>query len=128
MKNQFNKAKRAGFGEVIEISRPDFVSEVTESSKTAFVLVHLYQPGFPACQLLSKALRELCSLHSRVKFVEIMSTRCIERYPDALVPTIIIYKDTSVYANIVNATPEKTRHILDLIDKHLDQQDHDGLE
>lgn len=114
---------RPGFGEVIEISRPDFTTEVTEASKEAFVVVHLYQSGLAPCQLVTQALRNLCGRYPKIKFVEIMSTRCIEKYPDALVPTILVYKDTNVFSQVTKATPEQVKRILDTIQEELDKQD-----
>lgn len=106
-----------------EISRPDFVTEVTEASRAHFVLVHLYQSGLPACQLVSEALRDLCGRFPQIKFVEIVSTRCVEKYPDQLLPTILVYRDTAVYSQVTGATPERVKRVLDVIQAHLNAQD-----
>lgn len=37
------QAAKEKYGEVIEISKPDFVREVTDASKECFVVVHLYK-------------------------------------------------------------------------------------
>ncbi len=116
-----SKSKKFRFGEVIEISRPDFVTEVTEASKSHFILVHLYQGGFASCQQVSNALRNLCKEYDQIKFVEIQSTRCIENYPDGLLPTILVYKDNNVYTQVTNTTPEQIKRILDTIQVHLDE-------
>lgn len=110
------------FGSVTEISRPDFVTEVTEASRTHFVVVHLFQSGLVPCQLVSRALRDFAVRHPSIKFVEIVSTRCIEKYPEHLLPTILVYRDANVYSQITVATPEKLRQTLDIIQQHLDGQ------
>jgi thioredoxin-like negative regulator of GroEL len=42
MEMQAHAAKEK-FGEVTDISKPDFVREVTEASKECYVVVHLYK-------------------------------------------------------------------------------------
>lgn len=37
------QAAKEKFGEVTEISKPDFIREVTEASKEHYVVVHLYK-------------------------------------------------------------------------------------
>lgn len=37
------QAAKEKFGEVKEISKPDFIKEVTEASKECYVVVHLYK-------------------------------------------------------------------------------------
>lgn len=39
------RAARERFGDVVEISRPEFMTHVTEASKSAWVAVYLYQHG-----------------------------------------------------------------------------------
>lgn len=36
-------AAKEKFGEVYDISKPDFIREVTEASKDCYVVVHLYK-------------------------------------------------------------------------------------
>lgn len=36
-------AQRDKYGEVIQISKPEFVKEVTEASKECYVVVHLFK-------------------------------------------------------------------------------------
>jgi hypothetical protein len=37
------EASKEKYGDLTEISKPDFVREVTEASKECYVVVHLYQ-------------------------------------------------------------------------------------
>jgi len=57
-----------------------------------------------------------------VKFVEIVSTRCVEKYPDALLPSVLIYKDGNIYSQMAKATPQTIRKSLDVIQEHIDGQ------
>lgn len=116
-------SKSKSFSDVIEISRPDFLTQVTEASHQSFVLLHLYQSSLESCQLLSKSLRSFALKYPRVKFVEIVSTRCIEKYPDALLPTVLVYKDGNVYSQTSMVTPEQLKVTLEVIQKHLDEQE-----
>lgn len=43
MQEMQQAASKEKYGEVTQISKPDFVKEVTEASKECFVVVHLYQ-------------------------------------------------------------------------------------
>lgn len=36
-------AAKEKYGEVLDISKPDFIREVTEASKDCYVVVHLYK-------------------------------------------------------------------------------------
>ena len=43
-----------------------------------------------------RSLNELCKKYVGTKFVKIISTDCIPKYPDQLLPTLILYKDGKV--------------------------------
>ena len=49
-------------------------------------------PPLPAL----RSLNELCKKYVGTKFVKIISTDCIPKYPDQLLPTLILYKDGKV--------------------------------
>ncbi|KAI8812995.1 thioredoxin-like protein [Cladochytrium replicatum] len=86
-----NYAARARFGAIREISKPDYATEVTEASKNVWVVLHLYQSHVPASQLLGAHLTTLARKYPTVKFLSIVADRCIENYPDNLVPTMLVY-------------------------------------
>lgn len=46
------KAAAAKFGEVYEISKADWVREVTDASKTFIVVAHLYEDGIVECRVM----------------------------------------------------------------------------
>ncbi|KAJ3117929.1 Phosducin-like protein 3 [Phlyctochytrium bullatum] len=84
-------AAREKFGEVVHISKPEYKEEVTEASKTDWVVVYLYQPTLPNCKLISAHLDTLARKHKATKFVKIVGNQCIPNYPDHNCPTLLIY-------------------------------------
>ena len=71
------------------------------------------------CALLAQCLDKLARQHPGTKFVRILSTDCIPSYPDANLPTVLLYRHTQLKQHIVglglyggrNATPEGTPHV-----------------
>ncbi|KAI8975495.1 thioredoxin-like protein [Mycotypha africana] len=100
MKAQAVKEK---YGEVTEISKPEFIKEVTEASKECYVVVHLYKDYIPVCKLMNRCLSELAQQFKATKFLKIVSDQCIPNYPDFNVPTLLIYGDGDIKANLVGA-------------------------
>lgn len=101
--------------EVIEISRPDFVTEVTEASKSRPVIVHLFNDSVEASAILKRDIRQLARKYQQIKFVDIVASRCIPDYPDALVPTILYYHQGSMVQKVTNAKPEGLTNFLNTI-------------
>ncbi|KAI8329651.1 thioredoxin-like protein [Chlamydoabsidia padenii] len=91
------------FGQVTHISKPDFIKEVTEASKEYHVVVHLYQNYIPACKLMNQCLDQLANQFKATKFVKIIADQCVPNYPDRNVPTLLIYGDGDIKANLVGA-------------------------
>ena len=79
------------WGSVIEISRVDWVKEVTECSKDCWVCVHLYEDNKPHCTLLDEAMHVLCTKFQAVKFIKIRSTQAVENWPARNLPTLFFY-------------------------------------
>ncbi|KAI9351058.1 thioredoxin-like protein [Pilaira anomala] len=96
-------AAKEKFGEVYDISKPDFIREVTEASKDCYVVVHLYKDYIPACKLMNRCLAELAAQFKATKFVRIVSDQCIPNFPDHNVPTILIYGEGDIKANLAGA-------------------------
>jgi hypothetical protein len=81
------------WGQVYEISRDEWVSEVTECSKTCCVMVHLYSDSVPQCLLVEDSFLTLAAKFRHVKFMKIRSTQAVENWPDRNLPTIFVYID-----------------------------------
>lgn len=108
-KDQMSKAK---FGSVYPISKPEYTAEVTDASKEVFVVVHMFQDSYvcssfvcifngsilthynsrlPACKLLAAILERLAPMYPQIKFVKIPGKQAVENYPEAMMPTLLIY-------------------------------------
>jgi hypothetical protein len=81
------------FGAVFPLSRADFVEDVTEASKEAYVCVLLYQDHLPESKLLQAVWPQVAAQHRATKFMSIRADACIENYPDKNVPTILVYHE-----------------------------------
>jgi len=98
LKEQLHREK---FGEVFQISKPDFIREVTQASKDAPVIVHLFKDSILACRQLNQFLVQLAKKYKTTKFVKIIGDLCIENYPDRNLPTIIIYNNGEIVTQLV---------------------------
>lgn len=107
MKDLKEKASKMKYGQVIEISRDEYVREVTEADPESFVVLHLYQPSNEFCNLINARLPDTAKKFAQVKFIKIIATKCIEKFPDAGCPCFIIYKAGKPVSNLSN------------VDKHL---------
>jgi len=96
-----SQLKRERFGEVTQISEPDFVKEVTEASKDVWVVCHLFKPSIPACKLINAILVKLAARHKYCKFIKIIGDHCIHGYPDKNMPSLLIYGKGDMRKQIV---------------------------
>ncbi|RIA86258.1 thioredoxin-like protein [Glomus cerebriforme] len=85
------EASQEKFGQLIQISKPDFIREVTEASQEVWVIVHLFKDPIPECKLMNVHLSTLAEKHKATKFVKIIGDQCIPNYPDKNLPTLLIY-------------------------------------
>jgi hypothetical protein len=69
--------------QVIPLTRPEFLKEVTEASKDGtYVLVLLFKDAMVESRVAEEVFAQLAKRHRTVKFMKIISTQCIENYPD----------------------------------------------
>lgn len=88
---------RNRFGDVIDISKDQWIHEVTEASKGGtYVLVHLFQDSVIECTLMDEALREIAAKYQYIKITRIKATSAVENWPDQNLPTLFIYKDNEL--------------------------------
>lgn len=87
-------------GSYDEISRSEFVPRVTNAPPGVWVVLHLYSDELRDCAIMDACLKELATRHTSTRFLRINSTACIPGYPDANLPTIIIYRDGKSAATI----------------------------
>ncbi|ORZ36521.1 thioredoxin-like protein [Catenaria anguillulae PL171] len=96
-----NVAARRLFGELRQISEPDFVREVSDASKQNWVVCHLFKDSIPACKLVNALLTRIAAQYRETKFVKIVGDHCIHGYPDRNMPTLVIYHGGDMKRQIV---------------------------
>ena len=79
------------FGDVVEIVKDDWIREVTESSNTCWVVVHLYQDSVVECGLMDEALTLLAPKFRHVKFLRIRATQAVEVRARLYVLCVMLY-------------------------------------
>ncbi|KXZ49440.1 hypothetical protein GPECTOR_21g666 [Gonium pectorale] len=94
-------AARPRFGTVELIRGSEFVQKVTNAGPDVWVVVHLFKDGHAGCGLLQQCLDELAAKYPSTKFVRIVSTDAIPNYPDANLPTVLLYHDGACSRNAV---------------------------
>lgn len=68
------------------------------------------------CQILAKWLsQEGAPANPTIKFIQMVSTRCIPNYPDANLPTILLYRLGAVQKQILQADVHRTRELIQQI-------------
>jgi len=68
------------------------------------------------CQILAKWLTQHAApAHPSLKFVQILSTRCIQNYPDANLPTVLLYRLGGVQKQLRHADILKTQGLIDQV-------------
>ncbi|PNG99414.1 Viral IAP-associated factor, partial [Tetrabaena socialis] len=82
------------FSGVDLIRGSEFVQQVTNAGPDVWVVLHLFKDGHAGCGLLQQCLDELAGKYPHTKFLRILSTDAIPNYPDANLPTLLVYHDT----------------------------------
>ncbi|KAJ2682620.1 Proteolipid protein 2, partial [Coemansia spiralis] len=95
------QAAKEKFGELVQISEPEYKSAVTEASRESWIVVHLFRESIPECKLMNKHLSELAQQYRATKFAKIISVECIHNYPDRNLPTLLVYGKGDMQAQLV---------------------------
>jgi len=95
---------KAKFGTVTEIRADEFVVHVTDASKEATVIALLYRPGLEQCEPALASFPHIARRHPDVKFVRIVASDAIANYPDRLTPTVLVYRNRDIVAQLVGMT------------------------
>ncbi|KAI9781366.1 MAG: hypothetical protein M1816_002386 [Peltula sp. TS41687] len=95
--------KKSVHGQVYHLRKPDYTRDVTEASRSGYVLVHLTSSSSSNVEsrLLTERWRELASVFGDVKFCEIQGDMCIEGYPEKNCPTILVYRDGEIVRQLL---------------------------
>jgi len=66
------QALRNRYGFISEIKAPEWKAEVTNAPEDVHVIVHLYKPGIPACQLVNNCLVKLANKVCGLGFLKLL--------------------------------------------------------
>jgi hypothetical protein len=94
-------AAKNRFGEVEEITKDEWVRQVTDASQGCNVVVHLYENSLVECQLMDEALCNLAGRFKYIKFLRIKYNQAIENWPEKNLPTVFVYSKGSLKTQIV---------------------------
>ena len=95
--------KKAVYGTVYPISKPDYSREITDASADAPVFVNLTS-GLGTnveSRVLTELWRQAAREYGEIKFCEIRGDMAIEGYPDQNCPTILVYNKGDIVKQIV---------------------------
>jgi len=93
--------RRAKFGSVYEINRADWTEQVNKAGDGIWVIVHLYKNDITLCKLLNQHLDGLARKFPTTKFLKSVASVCIENYPDRNLPTLFVYREGNLKAQII---------------------------
>jgi len=97
-------SEKSKYGYVREITAVDYVQEVNKAGEDVFVILHLYKQGVPLAALVNEYLNRLAPKFPTTKFLKAISTTCIPNYPDKNLPTIFVYYEGQLKAQMVGPT------------------------
>jgi len=86
-------AARPRFGSYDVIKANEWEQQVTRAGDGVWVVLHLFKDHVSQCAILNECLEDLAKRYSNTKFLRIVSTDAIPKYPDAALPTLLVYQD-----------------------------------
>jgi Phosducin len=94
-------SNRPQYGQIKEVTRSEFVTEIDAVDPRSFVVVHLYEPYIKACQAMNRYLEVLAREQPTVKFIRMLSAEADQEdgYDHVALPTLMIYKAKDVSGN-----------------------------
>jgi thioredoxin-like negative regulator of GroEL len=106
------ESRKAQYGQIQEINNADFVAKVTEDSRRFPVVLLLYHESTASAELL-ETFQKLAAQTSGLTFLKIVGSECIPNYPARHCPTVLIYKNAEMKAQIVGVEKCKQEKKLD---------------
>ncbi|PVU97496.1 hypothetical protein BB561_000505 [Smittium simulii] len=98
------ETSKAKFGSLNYISETEYAKEITEASKSAAVVAHLFDDSLELCTLVNRVFEELAKKYCATKFVAAKGTRCIKNYPLRNMPTILVYLNGDLRQQLVGVS------------------------
>lgn len=88
------KQRAAKFGDVRQVTKGNFVKEVTDASADGqWVVVLMYVDASPSCHQMFRPWTEAAKRFPAVKFLRGVATDVVDDFPDASTPAILVYRD-----------------------------------
>lgn len=108
-------AARPRFGTLELIKANEWEQKITRAGDDVWVVVHLFKEYVSQCSVLNECLDELARRYPNSRFVKIISTEAIPKYPDVALPTLLLYHNGKKEKDLVgmevfggrNVTPEE---------------------
>lgn len=96
------------FGQIKEVCRKDFITEVDEVDPRCYVVVHVYEGYVKSCQLMNRHLEALARQKQSVKFLRMLSSEVDpdNGYDAVALPTIMIYRAKELVACLTRVTDD----------------------
>ena len=91
------------FGEVIEITKQDYVDQVNKAGEGIWVVLHVYREGDTLCSLINNHLRYLAMKFVHTKFIKSLVQLCIPNFPEANLPAIFVYYEGELKKQILGS-------------------------
>ncbi len=85
----------------MEISKDEWIKEVTEASRSCWVLVHLYQDSVIQCRLLEECLQVISRQFRYLKILKIRATSAVENWPERNLPTLFLYYEGELKEQLI---------------------------
>jgi len=92
------------FGEVIEITKQDYVKEVNMAGEGVFVVLHVYKSGSILCSLINEHLKYLSTKFPNTKFIKSLASLCIANFPEENLPAIFVYCDGQLKKQLIGVS------------------------
>lgn len=96
------------FGTVEQITGTDYVEKVNKAGDDIWVILHLYKDGIQLCNLINHHFTNLARKFPATKFLKSVATTTIPNYPDKNLPTIFVYYEGKMKAQIIGPNTFKT--------------------
>ena len=130
--------QKSKFGNVIEITKQDWVAQVNKAGEDVWVIVHVYSDAFvhllifmnilfvwssllahkfctafsiPLCKMINQHLQQLAMKFPQTKFIKSLAQLCIPNYPEKNLPTVFVYREGDLKTQFIGRAQFGTNSI-----------------
>jgi hypothetical protein len=109
------KQTKKRFGEVIQISRPEWNVHVNNDSETCWVVVCLTTSDTERTGCVERAVHQLAQAHADTKFVMIPSTSAIPNWPHENLPSLFLYRHGKMQHQLIQMEHDMNQEQLEMM-------------